>query len=418
MVQLSPDAFRGGDAPATTEEIARRIAERIPVVAGKERTALGEADGRILAQDLIAPLDLPGFDNSAVDGYAVADADLADDGETIFPVVARIPAGARSPMALPRGAAARIFTGAPLPPGAGAVFMQEDARVLEDGRVALPPGLRKGANARHRGEDIARGAVALGAGQRIDPRHIALAAALGQSHLCLRRRLRVAVFSTGDEIVAPGASLPTGAIYDANRFALMALLRRRGAIVADLGVLGDDRSTIEAAIREAARQNDLIVTSGGVSVGEEDHVRAAIERAGSLTFWRLAIKPGRPVAMGVLDGAPILGLPGNPVAVFIAFAYVARPLIAALSGETLRPLVSIPVRCGFSHRKKKGRRECLRARLERDSTGDLLAMPHPLEGSALITSLTRTEGLVVLPEMAEVVRPGDFVDFVAYEQIW
>jgi molybdopterin molybdotransferase len=418
VAQLSPDAFRRANAPATLEEVARLIAERTPVVVGTERVGLADADGRVLAENLIAPLDLPGFDNAAVDGYALAHADLNADAETQLPVEARIAAGGPGPAALRRGAAARIFTGALLPVGADTVFMQEDVRWLDDGRVALPAGLAAGANARPRGEDIARGALALSAGQRLDPRHIALAAALGQSELGVRRPVRVAVFSTGDEVASPGEPLREGAIYDSNRSALIALLRRRGCLVADYGVLRDDRAAIESRLRQAAGTSDLVITSGGVSVGEEDHVRKAIEAAGALTFWRLAIKPGRPVAMGVLDGVPIVGLPGNPVAVFIAFAFVARPLIAALGGEALRPPAPVQVECGFDYRKKAGRREFVRARLVRGAASDPIAKRHPVDGAALITSLTQTDGLVVLPETLEAVRIGDRVEFLSYEQIW
>ena len=418
MAQLSPDAFRRANAPATLEEVARLIADRTPVVVGTERLGLADADGRVLAENLMAPLDLPGFDNAAVDGYAVAHADLNADAETVLPVDARIAAGDPGPAALRRGAAARIFTGAPLPGGADTVFMQEDVRLLDDGRVALPAGLAAGANARPRGEDIARGALALSAGQRLDPRHIALAAALGQAELSVRRPSASRCSRPATRSRRPANRCARAPMMISNRSALIALLRRRGCRVADYGVLRDDRAAIESRLRQAAGTSDLVITSGGVSVGEEDHVRKAIEAAGALTFWRLAIKPGRPVAMGVLDGVPFVGLPGNPVAVFIAFAFVARPLIAALGGEALRPPAPVQVECGFDYRKKAGRREFVRARLVHDAGSDLTAKRHPVDGAALITSLTQTDGLVVLPETLEAVRVGDRVEFLSYEQIW
>ncbi len=417
MAQLSKDLFGASGKLLTVDEIAARIAERTPVVAEVENVALADADGRILAQDLVAPLDLPGFDNSAVDGYAVAHADLNATGETFLPVVARIAAGQSPGEGRLRAAAARIFTGAPMPPGADTVFMQEDVRIRDDGRVALPAGLSRGSNARPRGEDVARGAIAIQAGQRLDPRHVALAGALGQSQLAVRRALRVAVFSTGDEIAAPGEALPPAGLYDANRHALIALLRRRGCVAGDLGILRDDASKIAARLEDAAARHDLVVTSGGVSTGEEDHVREAIESRGALTFWRLGIKPGRPVAMGVLDGAPIVGLPGNPVAVFIAFAFVVRPLLDALGGASPQPIVATTVRAAFDYRKKLGRREFVRARLARAPDGVVMAHKHPVDGAGVITSLTQTDGLVVLPETLEAMRAGEFVDFIAYDSM-
>ena len=320
MAQLSADAFAFGGDLMRVEEALALVSARIPPIAETERVQLADADGRVLVRSVVAPINLPVFDNSAVDGYAVAHADLDPDAATLLPVVGRIAAGQTAERHRAHGTAVRIFTGAPMPAGTDTVFMQEDVRLLEDGRVELPSGLARGANCRAKGEDIARGEEALAAGRRLEPRDIALVAALGLSHLEVRRRPRVAVFSTGDEICEPGTPLAPAAIYDSNRYALTALLRRCGCEVTDLGVLRDNRDAMQASLSTASQAHDLVVTSGGVSAGEEDHVRAAIAGRGSLVFWRLAIKPGRPVAMGVMNGTPLVGLPGNPVAVFVTFA--------------------------------------------------------------------------------------------------
>lgn len=413
MAQLSADAFAVGDRLMAVDEALALIKARTPAVAEAEDVALIDADGRILAQDLLAPLDLPVFDNSAVDGYAARFADLSADDETVLPVIGRFAAGGAAAALTPKSAA-RIFTGAAMPEGADTVFMQEDVRVLDDGCVALPKGLKRGANRRPRGEDIARGDLAIAAGRRLTPQDIALAAALGLTHLRVRRRLRAAVFSTGDEIVSPGAPLGPAQLYDSNRFALQALLKRLGCAVSDLGVLPDNRDAVRAALSRAAKDHDVVLTSGGVSLGEEDHVKAAVEEAGALAFWRLAIKPGRPVAMGVVAGAPFIGLPGNPVAVFVTFAYVARPLILALSGaaEELRPM--LPVRAGFSYKKKAGRREYVRVRIVAGADGAAVAEKYEVEGAGVITSLTHTHGLVELDEASTQVAPGDMVRFIDY----
>ena len=417
MAQLRKDIFAFGGKLASIEDILALIAERTPVVAEVEHVPLSLADGRVLAEDLTAPIDVPAFDNSAVDGYAVAFSDLAANGETALPVAARIAAGQQAGASVPRGAATRIFTGAPMPPGADTVFMQEDVRVEND-RVILPSGLGRGANSRNRGEDIAEGAIAIEAGQRLDPRFIALAAALGTARLPVRRSLRVAVFSTGDEIVSPGEVLPPAKTYDANRFALCALLARQGCDVSDLGILPDCQAAVSRSLATATTRHDLVVTSGGVSTGEADYVRSAIEEAGSLVFWRLAIKPGRPIAMGLVNGAPIIGLPGNPVAAFIAFAFVVRPLLAALGGERWQAPAGARVRSMFDYEKKAGRREFVRARLVRGADGQDEAHKHPVDGAGVLTSLTRTDGLVVLPEALESVRLGGFLEFIDYDRLF
>jgi molybdopterin molybdotransferase len=418
MVQLSSDQFAFGGGLLPIDEALARVTAGLKPVPETDELALLDAEGRILAQDLFAPISLPSFFNSAVDGYAVRFEDLRPGEETVLTLRGRVAAGsAAAPGG--RAEAVRIFTGAPMPEGCDTVFMQEDVRVEGD-EVHLPPGLKRGANCRPVGEDLPAGAIALAAGRMMTPECIALAAALGVIRVSVRRRLRVAVFSTGNEIVSPGKALGPAQIYDANRFLLQALLRRLGVQVSDFGILPDDRAAIADALGQAASGHDLILTSGGVSTGEEDHVKAAVEAVGRLDFWRLGIKPGRPVAMGVIpsgkdsESAAFIGLPGNPVAVFVTFAHVVRPLLAVMGGGQASPPVALPVRAAFSYRKKAGRREYVRAALHRGEDGVLEARKHPREGAGVLTSLTETDGLVELPEAVERVAQGDLVGFLPY----
>lgn len=417
MTQLGKDVFSIGDSLLSLEEAVDLVLARVPAIAAVEAVALVAAQGRVLAAPLAAPLDLPPFNNSAVDGYAVRFADLARDGETHLPIAARITAGHALERTPTEAVALRIFTGAPVPAGFDTIFMQEDCKPLDDRKVVLPPGLKPGANLRPRGEDIAKNSIALPAGRRLMPEDIGLAAALGLAELRVRRKLKAAVFSTGDEIVSPGAPLPAGAVYDANRYLLTALLQRQGVEVADLGILPDNRGATSKALAAAAGAYDFVVTSGGVSMGEEDHVKAAIEAQGALAFWKLAIKPGRPVAMGLLAGTPFIGLPGNPVAVFVSFAALVRPLVAALNGSPPEPLHRQMVAADFAFKKKPGRREFLRATLAGDASGKTVAHLYAQQGSAALTSLTRTQGLVELHESLTEVKEGDPVPFIDYALI-
>jgi molybdopterin molybdotransferase len=416
MAQLSKDSFAAGNGPMPVAEAVQLLFSRIPSISETETVSLFEAEGRVLAEALVAPIDLPVFDNSAVDGYAVRFADLADKGETLLPVEGRVAAGHCLDAAVLKGRAVRIFTGAPMPDGLDTIFMQEDCKQTETG-IVLPAGLSRGANLRLRGEDLKAGEMALPKGRRLRPEDIGLAAALGLDRLSVRRKLKAAVFSTGDEIMSPGQTLRPAAVYDANRFVLQSLLKRLGLEVTDLGILEDDPAKITEALAKAAKNHDLVITSGGVSMGEEDHVKGAICKAGSLVFWKLAIKPGRPVAMGVIDGTPFVGLPGNPVAVFITFIYVVRPLIAALNGASPEPAKQIQVTSGFSYKKKEGRREYVRVSLKRNADGDMIAEKYPVEGAGVLTSLTRTDGLIELPENLTKVAPGDKIGFIDYALI-
>jgi len=416
MAQLSTDSFAAGTGPMPVEEAVKLLFDRVPSITGTETVSLCEAEGRFLAEALIAPIDLPVFDNSAVDGYAVRFADLAAQGETLLPVEGRVAAGHCLDAAAIEGKAVRIFTGAPVPEGLDTIFMQEDCKESDTG-IVLPAGLSRGANLRLRGEDLRAGETALPKGRRLRPEDIGLAAAIGIGRLTVRRKLKAAVFSTGDEIMSPGQKLRPAAVYDANRFLLQSLLKRLGLDVTDLGILGDDPARITQALGNAAKDHDLVITSGGVSMGEEDHVKGAISKAGSLVFWKLAIKPGRPVAMGIIDGTSFIGLPGNPVAVFITFIYVVRPLIAALNGASPEPAKAIQVTSGFTYQKKQGRREYVRVSLKPNVSGEMIAEKYPVEGSGVLTSLTRTDGLIELPETLTKVRPGDKVAYIDYAMI-
>jgi molybdopterin molybdotransferase len=413
MAQLTDDCFAFSGPLLPLEEMERLIQQGVQPITGEETVPLREAAGRVLARDVIAPLDLPPFDNSAVDGYAVRHSDLKPDAETSLKLAGRVMAGHRPPGQVGAGQAVRIFTGAAMPAGADTVFMQEDVRTEGD-TVIVPPGLKPGANRRFAGEDVKAGSLALPASRVLSAADIALAAALGIAALEVRPRLRVALFSTGDEIVEPGAARPASALFDANRALLNGLLVRLGTEVSDLGIVADNPDALRAAISEAAKTHDLVLTSGGVSTGEADHVRAAVESIGRLVFWRVAIKPGRPVAMGMVEGAVFAGLPGNPVAAFVTFVRVVRPLLLRLGGASPQTLVPLPVRAAFSYRKKKGRREYIRVALRRAADGGVEAVKHPQEGAGVITSLTETDGLAELADDTTKIEPGAIVGFLPY----
>lgn len=422
MAQLSDDCFAFNGPLLPVADAERLIAERVVPVEGCEAVPLRNAQGRVLAETLVAPVDLPPFDNSAVDGFAMRADDLDPEGEKRLAIVDRVAAGHAARLALKPGEAIRIFTGAPMPAGADTVFMQEDCRIDGDG-VVVPAGLKRGANRRLAGEDIKAGAMALPAGRRLSVQHVALAAALGLTALNVRRRVRVALFSTGDEIVEPGSALPGAALYDSNRYLLAGLLARFGAAVTDLGILGDAPQQLASAIAAAAADHDLVLTSGGVSTGEADHVKSAVESIGRIVFWRVAIKPGRPVAMGVIrgaaggDDAAFVGLPGNPVAVFVTFVRVVRPLLLRLSGALPEPLVAMPVRATFSYKKRKGRREYVRVALRIAADGALEAVKFEQDGAGVLTSLTQTDGLAEFGEDVTAIEPGATVGFLSYASL-
>jgi molybdopterin molybdotransferase len=416
MAQLSDDCFAFGGPMMSVDQAVSIIAARVTAVRDIETVSLTAADGRILAKEISAPLPLPPFTNSAVDGYAVRSGDLAQVDEQAFPVAGRVQAGAAARGPVEPGHAVRIFTGAPMPQGADTVFMQEDVR-LDQGRVVLPAGLKPGANVRMAGEDIPAGHSALAAGQRLRPQDVALAAAFGLTHVEVRRRIRVAVFSTGNELVSPGASRGAAQLFDSNRFMLMAMLVRLGCEVSDLGILGDDRVSLASALKSVAGTLDLILTTGGVSTGEEDHVKAAVESVGTLVLWRMAIKPGRPVAMGIIGGTPFIGLPGNPVASFVTFVHVVRPTVLALAGATQQHLIPMPVRAAFAYKKKIARREYVRVNLRKGENGVLEAVKFPREGAGLLSSLVDTDGLVELGEEITLVELGQTVGFLGYASL-
>lgn len=408
MVQLTDDCFVSGGSLKRLDDALALLRARLVPVSEIEQVGLAEATGRFLGVDLSALHSVPPFFNSAVDGYAFRHADLGPGPATRLPIAGRAAAGhPTSPLA--PGQAVRIFTGAPMPSGADTVVMQEDTDAIADS-VLVPAGLRCGANARPAGEDLEAGETILRAGRRLGPAELALAAASGHANVPVRARLRVAVFSTGDELAEPGATLRPGAIHDSNRVMLRALLLGLGARVTDLGILADDRHTISAALSRAAQEHDLLVTSGGVSAGEEDHVKAAVEAAGALHLWRIAIKPGRPVALGRVATAAFAGLPGNPAAVMTTFLFLLRPVALMLAGAAEDPPARITVRSGFACRKKEGRREYVRVSLRPDG----IAERFPREGAGLLSSMTQTDGLVELEESVTTIGAGDPVVFLPW----
>ncbi len=421
MVQLSNDCFVPGADLMTLEEALGLMQSRVSPVVGRETADLGSARGRILAEDVVSSLNVPPHDNSAVDGYGFRYADLSENGATIFDVVGRATAG--HPLETPAGwilparAAVRVFTGAPVPADCDTVVMQEDVDDHGDGTVSVPAGLEPGSNCRAAGEDILAGTTILKKGLRLKPQHLGLAASVGRDSLPVFAPLRVALFSTGDEVKDPGTPLPPGGIYDANRFMVRALCEELGAQVSDLGVLADQEAAVRPALEKAAASHDLIITSGGVSVGDEDHVKAVVESLGGLYFWRLAIKPGRPIALGQVAGVPFAGLPGNPVAAMVTFVRIVRPMVLLLSGASQIEPRYYRVRSGFDYAKKLSRREMIRARIETDEGGAPTAHRFKNQGSGVLSSVASSDGLVELPEDMDQVAAGDLVDFYPFSEV-
>ena len=377
-----------------------------------EAVSTFDADGRVLAEDLVSALHVPPQDNSSMDGYAVRCADVVTVQATggLLPVSQRIAAGS-SGVPLAPMSVARIFTGAPIPVGADAVVMQEEVDVTAEGTVQVNVTPVPGQWIRRAGEDVALGAVVLAKGARLTPASLGLAASIGLPVLSVVRRPKVALFSTGDELVMPGDVAPQhmrpGAIYNSNRFFLRALLLRLGCEVTDLGIVPDRFEATVDALRNAARQHDLILTSGGVSVGEEDHIKPAVQSLGRLDVWQIAIKPGKPFAYGRVDGAHFMGLPGNPVSSFVTFLLLVRPFLLKLQGATVTAPESVAIRADFTWARADKRREFLRVR--RNAAGGLDLFDN--QSSGVLTSAVWADGLVDNPP-GQTIAPGDVVQFI------
>jgi molybdopterin molybdotransferase len=377
------------------EAIAELLSGARPVAASEE-LAVSESLGRVVASPMVSPIDVPGYDNSAMDGYALRAMDTAPGGTTRLVVSQRIAAGDNGAPLEP-GTAARIFTGAAIPPGADTVVMQEAVERAGDA-VVISGAVAPGENIRPRGNDIAAGTEILATGVRIGPQHMGLLASVGIPAVPVLRRIRVGLFFTGDELVMPGAPLPPGHIYNSNQFTLVGLLQRLGCEIVNLGLVPDDLPATRRALRHAAAQTDVVITSGGVSVGEEDHVRTAVATEGSIKLWKIAIKPGKPFAFGQVADTDFLGLPGNPVSVFVTFVMLVRPFLLRRMGVHAVLPVAHRVRAGFEWSRPRPRREFVRARLQPAEDGALQAIPFARQGSDVLTSVVWADGLVEIPE--------------------
>ena len=395
------------------DEVIEHLLSRAPRPPKVEQVALVDALGRVLAEDLLAPSDVPAWDNSAMDGYALRARDLPIEGG-FLPLAGRIAAGDSGLTPLAPGQAVRIFTGAPLPPGADTVVAQEDCQV--EGSGVWLPAAKQGAHVRQRGEELTNGSLLLSAGQRLRPQEIGLLASMGFAQVAVYRPLRVGLLSSGDELREPGEVLQPGQIYNANRFTLGAVLRSLGMQVHDYEVMADDLAASRDALSLAASEWDMLLTSGGVSVGEEDHLKQAIRELGELHLWRLAIQPGKPLAFGEVGGKPWLGLPGNPAAALITALIVARPFLLRAQGRVEVLPKALPLPAAFSWTQPRPRRQYLRARLQADASGQLQVHLHPRQGSAMLSSACWSDGLAVI-EIGQTLQAGEAVSYLSFAEL-
>jgi molybdopterin molybdotransferase len=396
----------------TVDQAIVKILSQAAPVEQVETAGILDALNRVLAEDLHSTIDVPGYDNSAMDGYAVNSEDCSMPGSEL-PVTQRIPAG-QVGTKLDKGTAARIFTGAPIPAGADAVVMQEMCQQVED-KVVINTVVEAGCNVRQAGEDIKRDSIVLPAGSRLRPQDLGLLASVGLAEFKVKRRLKVATFFTGDEIVAPGQALSPGQIYNSNRYTLSGLLQAMNCEIIDLGIVPDTLETTTRVLKQAAERADVVITSGGVSVGEEDYVRIALEQLGELSMWRIAMKPGKPVAFGRVGNALFMGLPGNPVSVFVTFLVFARALILKMQGVDDVMLKRVSVVADFDWPKIQ-RQEYLRVQLTQKD-GRTVAQIYPHQGSGVLSSASWADGMVEVLVGKEI-NKGDAVEYLSFEGLF
>ena len=397
------------------EKAREHIRAFLSPVTTVERLSIRATLGRVLAEDVISPVNVPQHDNSAMDGYAVRFADLKSDAESTLKIVGASFAGKPYQGTLAAGQAVRIMTGAVIPAGADSVVQQERARASAD-QVSVMPLPKKGTNTRSAGEDLRAGEAALKRGQPIRPAEIGMMASLGIGEVAVYRKLRVAFFSTGDELVAVGTPLGPGQIYDSNRYTIYGLLMRLGCEVLDMGVIRDTPEDVEQAFKDAAQSADVVITSGGVSVGEADYVKQVLDRLGEVLFWKIAMKPGRPLAYGKIGDAHFFGLPGNPVAVMVTFYQFVRDALLHLQGQTRTiPLPTQKVVCTSAIKKAPGRTEFQRGILSRDATGQWSVRTTGDQGSGILSSMSQANCFIILPTDQGNVPAGSEVDIQLLE---
>lgn len=417
MRRPADDCFAYGGERLSVSAALDLLQSRAEPVTGTEPVPLARAAGRILAELVVSPRNVPAFDNVAVDGYAFAyEEGMRERAARLGLWPGRAAAGHPFGGQVPPRHALKVLTGAPVPAGTDTIALQE-AVSLEGEHVLIPPGLKRGANRRQAGEDMRRGQAVLAPGLRLGPHHVGVVAELGFPELLVHKPLEVAVFSTGDELVVPGRPLPEGGVYDANRFILLSLLQGLPARAHDLGILPDDPAAVRTALEAASGTHQVILTSGGASRGDEDHVTRTVGALGRLDFWQIAMKPGRPLGFGRIRGATVMTLPGNPVATLVCFLLFARPLLLRLAGAAWPEPRRYPLPAAFAFRKKPGRSEYLRGRLARGPDGSPRLARVEREGSGILTSMTEADGLIEIADEVASVAEGDPVAFLSFAEL-